>query len=186
MSRRERQRRRQRHRGSPVRRVFLLTVVIGTCGIALGVLGVVGWVVATAESAPDISQLKPRDPGQLSEVIASDGSLLGYISSDSLRTYVPQSQIPQLLKNATIAIEDRRFYHHGGVDYQGILRAGIRDLFGSGNTIQGGSTLTMQLVDNDYLPLDIKAHHNLKYKIIQAKLAEELEQKHSKAWILTK
>jgi penicillin-binding protein 1A len=164
----------------------MLTVLLGTCGIALGVLGVVGWVVATADSAPDIGQLKARDPGQLSQVFASDGSLLGYITSDTLRTYVTDGQIPQMLRNATVAIEDRRFYKHGGVDYQGILRAGIRDLFGGGSTIQGGSTLTMQLVDNDYLPQDIRAHHNLKYKIIQAKLAEELEQKHSKRWILTK
>ncbi len=155
------------------------------CGVVLGVAGVTGWVVSVADSAPDISQLKPRDPGQLSEVFASDGTLLGYISSDVLRTYVSGGQIPRTLKNATVAIEDRRFYHHGGVDYQGILRAGVRDVFGGGRSVQGGSTLTMQLVDNVYLPTQIREHHNLKYKIVQAKLAQELEQKRPKNWILT-
>jgi penicillin-binding protein 1A len=186
MSRRERQRRRKRNQGHPVRRAVVLTFVLGLTGVALGALGLAGWVVSVADSAPDISQLKPKDPGQLSEVYASDGSLLGYISSDVLRTTVKSSRIPLLLKRATVAIEDRRFYQHGGVDYQGILRAGIKDVFSGGGSIQGGSTLTMQLVNNDYLPLNIRAHHNVKYKIIQAKLANELEAKHSKGWILTK
>jgi penicillin-binding protein 1A len=162
-----------------------MTAVLGLCSLALGVAGVAGWVVSVADSAPNISQLKPRDPGQLSEVFGSDGSLLGYISSDILRTYVPGGAIPPLLRNATVAIEDRRFYHHGGVDYQGIVRAGFRDVLGRGSSVQGGSTLTMQLVDNVYLPDHIRAHHDLRYKIIQAKLAEELEQKRSKSWILT-
>jgi len=185
MSRRERQRRRKRNRGSPIKRAVVLTAVLSFAGIALGVAGVAGWVVSVANSAPDISQLKPRDPGQLSEVFASDGSLLGYISSDVLRTYVQNAEIPKVLKNATVAIEDRRFYHHGGIDYQGILRAGVRDVFGGGGAIQGGSTLTMQLVRNIYLPYQLADTRSLKRKIIEAKLAQELEQKHSKRWILT-
>ena len=52
--------------------------------------------------------------------------LLGYISSDMLRTSVAGRQIPRLLREATVAIEDRRFYQHGGIDYQGILRAGVQ------------------------------------------------------------
>jgi penicillin-binding protein 1A len=184
MSRRERQRRRNRKRGSPIRRVLLMGAVVLVCAIGLGVAGVAGWVVSVADSAPDISQLKPRDPGQVSVVYASDGSILGYIASDTLRTYVKGAQIPQILKEATIAIEDRRFYHHGGVDFQGILRAGMRDVFSGGHSVQGGSTLTMQLVDNDYLPYQYREHHNLRYKIIQAKLAQELETKESKNGIL--
>ncbi len=184
MSRRERQRRRKRNQGHPIVRVLLVTLLVIVCGTVLGIAGAAGWVISVANSAPNITQLKPRDPGQLSEVFASDGSLLGYISSDILRTYVPSSQIPLILKRATVAIEDRRFYQHGGVDYQGIVRAGVRDLF-SGGTVQGGSTLTMQLVDNVYLPDQIRSHHNIRYKIVQAKLANELESKHSKRWILT-
>jgi penicillin-binding protein 1A len=178
MSRRERQRRRQRRRVHPVRRVVLMTVLLIFLALGLGVAGVAGWVVHVADSAPDISQLKPRDEGQVSTVYASNGSLLGYITSDTLRAQVAEDKIPQMLKDATVAIEDRRFFQHGGVDFQGILRAGVRDVFDGGHDVQGGSTLTMQLVDNDYLPYQIREHHNLRYKIVQAKLAEQLEDKY--------
>ncbi len=162
-----------------------MAIVLGVCGIALAGLAVVGWIVGVAQSAPNIDQLKPRDPGQVSEVFAADGTPLGYIQSDILRTYAHNDQIPAALKQATVAIEDRRFYQHGGVDYQGILRAAIKDVFGGGKSIQGGSTLTMQLVRNVYLPDQIASNRNLKYKIIEAKLAEQLEQHHTKSWILT-
>ena len=162
-----------------------MAFVLGVCGIALAGLAVVGWIVGVAQSAPNIDQLKPRDPGQVSEVFAADGTPLGYIQSDILRTYVHNNQIPAAIKQATVAIEDRRFYQHGGVDYQGILRAAIKDVFGGGKSIQGGSTLTMQLVRNVYLPDQIANNRNLKYKIVEAKLAEQLEQQHTKSWILT-
>jgi penicillin-binding protein 1A len=159
--------------------------VILFAAIAVGVLGVIGWVVDTAASAPDINQLKPRDPGQVSEVFASDGTPLGYIHSDILRTEVTESQMPLLLRRATVAIEDRRFWTHGGIDPEGIMRAAVKDVFGGGGSLQGGSTLTMQLVRNVYLPYQLADTRSLKRKIIEAKLAEELESKHKKSWILT-
>ncbi len=168
-----------------MKRAVLVGLLVAICGLALGIMAIVGWVVAVADSAPNIGQLSPRLPGQVSTVYAANGSVLGYIASDTLRTYVPQSELPGQLRQATVAIEDRRFYQHGGVDYEGILRAGVRDLLSGGGRIQGGSTLTMQLVGNVYLPNRIREHHNIRYKIIQAKLANELESKHSRAWILT-
>jgi penicillin-binding protein 1A len=168
-----------------VRRVILLTLLLVVSGFVLAGIAAVGWVVSVADSAPNINQLKPRDPGQISEVYASNGTLLGYISSQVLRTYVSRSQMSNLLRDATVAIEDRRFWQHGGVDYVGLLRAGLRDLFSGGGNLQGGSTLTMQLVNNIYLPYSIEEHHNLRYKIIQAKLANELADSHTKNWILT-
>ncbi len=185
MSRRERQRRRSRKRGSSFGRRLAIAAGAAIGSALLAVAGVTGWVISVADSAPNIDQLKPRDPGQLSQVFAADGSSLGYISSDILRTWVPSTQLPQILKEATVAIEDRRFYKHGGVDYQGILRAGIQDVFGSSSNIQGGSTLTMQLVRNIYLPNRLADTRSIKRKIIEAKLANELENKHSKNWILT-
>jgi penicillin-binding protein 1A len=185
MSRRERQRRRNRNRGHPVRRVFLFTVIFSLVVVGAAIAGVAGWVAGVAQSAPDIAHLKPRDEGQLSQVFGSDGSLLGYIYSDTLRTYVSSRRLPQLLKRATVAIEDRRFYQHGGIDYEGIVRAAVKDVFGGGKSIQGGSTLTMQLVRNIYLPYRLADTRSLRRKIIEAKLAEELEKKHTKNWILT-
>ncbi len=152
--------------------------ILAVCAIGLGSLAVVGWVAAVADTA---NLGSPHMPGALSEVFASDGSPLGYIRSVVLRTPVPSSEIPNSLKHATVAIEDRRFYQHGALDYTGILRAAIRDLFGGG-PLQGASTLTQQLVDNLYLNHDV--NHNLHYKIIQAKLAQDLYKKHTRAWIL--
>ncbi len=184
MRRRERQRRRTRHRGHPLRRSVLLSFSLILCGGVIAALVGVGWVVSVADSAPNLRSLKPHAPNPPSAVFASDGTLLGYIHSSTIVQRENGNQIPLLLKHATVAIEDRRFFQHGALDYQGILRAGIRDVFGGHNSLQGASTLTMQLVDNDYLPSDIGANHNLKYKIVQAKLAQQLESLHSKNWIL--
>ncbi|MDE3133943.1 MAG: penicillin-binding protein [Acidobacteriota bacterium] len=167
-----------------MRRAILLTGILATSGvIAAGVVFAL-WVVATANSAPNINGLAPRVPGQTSAIFTGNGERLGYLPSTVLRTALAQTQQPRQLRQATVAIEDRRFYQHGGVDYEGLLRAAIKDVF-EGGGIQGGSTLTMQLVTNVYLSDSIKDDHNIRYKIIQAKLATELEQKHSKDWVLT-
>ncbi len=153
--------------------------------MAIAALLGVGWVVATADSAPNLSQLTPRHANPPTEIFAGDGSLLGYVRTDTISNNVALSRIPRRLQQATVAIEDRRFYQHGALDYQGIVRAGVKDLFGEHNSLQGASTLTMQLVDNLYLDgTDYASTHNLKYKITQAKLAEQLEGKHGKNWIL--
>jgi penicillin-binding protein 1A len=153
-------------------------------GVAIAALVGIGWVVSVADSAPNLNDLKAHAPNPPSAIYASDGTLLGYIHSSTIANRVSGKRIPALLKDATVAIEDRRFFHHGALDYQGIVRAGIRDVFSGHNNLQGASTLTMQLVDNDYLPSSIGVHHNLKYKIVQAKLAQQLESEHSKTWIL--
>jgi penicillin-binding protein 1A len=184
MSRRERQKRRRRSRSHPVTKVMLVGGVLAVCAIALAAATAVGWVVTVADNGPNLSELKPRNPHTLTQIFAADGSSLGYVHSDTVYNPVPAAKIPKLLREATIAIEDRRFYQHGALDYQGILRAGVKDLFSGHDSLQGASTLTMQLVDNKYMPAKIAAHHNLKYKIIQAKLAQQLENKRSKSWIL--
>ncbi|MFZ0040487.1 MAG: transglycosylase domain-containing protein, partial [Solirubrobacteraceae bacterium] len=184
MSRRERQRRRRRNRGSTLGRAVALAVVLVLSALAVGALAITGWVVNVAQSAPNLSSLHPHVPNSPSQVFAANGTSLGYIWSPSVHTPVSGTVIPQRVKEATIAIEDRRFYQHGALDYQGIVRAAIKDALKGGNGLQGASTLTMQLVDNLYLPHKIKAEHDLKYKIVQAKLAEQLESKHQKNWIL--
>ena len=83
------------------------------------------------------------------------------------------------MTQATVAIEDRRFYEHGGVDYAGIVRAALKNIT-AGKSLQGGSTLTMQLVRNLYTP-DTRYQKTLTRKIREAKLADELEQEHTKA-----
>jgi len=149
MSRRERQKRRRRNRGSPVKRVIAMAGMLAVCAITVGAIAIAGWVVNVAQSAPNIKTLRPRVPGAPSAVYAGDGSLLGYIYSPELHTGVSAARIPQIVKDATIAIEDRRFYQHGGVDYVGIGRAAWKDVT-AGKVVEGGSTITQQLVRNLY------------------------------------
>ena len=156
-----------------------LGVVFGSGVVALGI--VVGYVVSLANSVPSLSSLRPVDNGANSTVYAADGSPLGVIVSDKLRSPIPSAQIPDILKQATIAIEDQRFYQHHGVDIQAIIRAAATDI-SSGKPLQGGSTLTMQLVHNLYISND---QRSLKFKIREAVLAEQLEKAHPKDWILT-
>jgi penicillin-binding protein 1A len=180
MSRRQRQKRRKQRNGG-FRKGFLIALSVGIVAGFVGVLGLVGYIIGVAASAPSIDSLKPIDHGQTSVVYAADGRRLGFITSDELRTPVQTSVIPNYLKQATVAIEDQRFYRHKGVDYEGILRAGLKNLE-SGSTVQGGSTITMQLVRNLYTG---DRNRSFQRKIREAKLAEELEKEHNKTWILT-
>ncbi|MGC2374086.1 MAG: transglycosylase domain-containing protein, partial [Solirubrobacteraceae bacterium] len=179
MSRQARQRRR-RTRSGPSRFVF-----VGLSGIAgaivLGALVAVGYVLSVAQSAPSLDALQPRLAGASSQVFAADGSRLGFIQSDVLRTPITTRQMPKILRDATVAIEDQRFYKNNGVDLTGIFRSAVKDLT-HGQALQGASTITMQLMRNLYLGSDT---HSFKQKIDEAKLAIEYNERHSKRSILT-
>jgi penicillin-binding protein 1A len=184
-ARRERIRRERQRRGTG--RVLALTFGVLAAFLSIGVLGAVGYVVSIANDAPDISTIKPKDPGANSVVYASDGKTrLGFISSDVLRTPVTSAAIPQTMRDATVAIEDSRFYKHRGVDFEGIVRAAVKNLENH-HDVQGGSTLTMQLIRNLYTG---DRQRTFSRKIKEAKLAEDLENLHpglrGKHWILTK
>jgi penicillin-binding protein 1A len=152
-------------------------VVLLTLGL-IGAFSGVGYVVAIANQAPPLG--KPVNRGLTSSVYANNGQLLGYIAADEISTPVPWKRIPQYCKDATISIEDERFYKHGGVDYSAIVRAAVKNA-SSGKTVQGGSTITMQLVRNLYIE---SPKRDYKRKIREAKLASELESEHTKTWIL--
>src|SRR5436309_9221170 len=107
--------------GRYVLAALLVTVLAGLC--AAGV--VAAWVFKTATSAPPLSSLKQRNPGSLSEVFAADGTRLGFIQADDLVQPVNSKKIPDVMKQATVAIEDERFYKHKGVDYEGMVRATV-------------------------------------------------------------
>ncbi len=179
MTYRQRKQRRTRGRGGVGRRVALGVGVLGLM-LAVGLLSAAGYVLAIAGTAPDLNQLKPTDKGANSEILAADGSRLGYVQSDEIRTPLPAKAIPDDMRQALVAIEDERFYKHSGVDYGAIVRAGVRNLQ-SGKNVQGGSTITQQLVRALYIK---DPQRNVQRKIREAKLANELEKRHSKAWIL--
>src|SRR4051795_4917942 len=182
MSRRERQRRRRKSAGRG-RPLFLALGVLAATG-AIGALAVVGWIVGIMASAPSLDSIQPVKQGATSVVYAANGQRLGFIQADTLRTPVGRDDIPVNLRNATVAIEDRRFYEHKGIDVEGVVRAAIKNV-NSHHTVQGGSTLTMQLIKNLYDP---SAPRTFTHKVREAKLAQELEDRHKgitgKRWIL--
>jgi penicillin-binding protein 1A len=178
MSQRAR-RRHSRSKGSVGKKVLLIfgavfaLILVGIAGAALKVKDIY-------DSAPDISTLKPLNSGASTQVFAADGSSLGYIQNDILRTPVKLKRIPTELQKATISIEDQNFYEHGGIDYSAIVRAAIKNV--EADTVrQGASTITQQLVRNLYIdhPQD-----TLQRKIKEASMAEQYEKKYSKNQIL--
>ncbi len=157
-----------------------LGIVLAAVVVAAG--GAAVWALNIWNSTPALGTLKPVEESSTSVVFAADGSRLGYIQSDTIRHPVETEKIPNLLKFATVAIEDEHFYEHGGVDVTAVIRAGWADLK-AGSAVQGGSTITQQLVRNLYIahPQD-----NLERKIEEARLATEYEDRYTKDQILTK
>jgi penicillin-binding protein 1A len=180
MSRQARQRRARHHRGGGAR-ILLIGGGVLVCALIVGAIAAVGYVLHVAQSAPALASLRPLVGGGSSQVFAANGTRLGFIQADQLRTPVSWDEIPANLKDATVAIEDQRFYQNDGVDLTGIFRSAVKDLT-NGAALQGGSTITMQLVRNLYLGGD---QHTLKQKIVEAKLALDYNEHHSKHSILT-
>jgi penicillin-binding protein 1A len=135
---------------------------------------------AALGSGCDLSSLTPVAIGQNSFVYAADGSLLGSIPAERNRQPIPLRTMSKWLPRATIAIEDRRFYEHGGVDAEGVARALWEDVK-AGKVVQGGSTITQQLVRNLY---PVSRERTLDRKVKEACLAIKLNRARSKQWIL--
>jgi penicillin-binding protein 1A len=127
-----------------------------------------------------LDSLNPVEVGENSFVFAADGSLLGSIPAERNRQPVGLDQISPWVPKATIAIEDRRFYNHGALDWFGIVRALYADIQ-AGKVVQGGSTITQQLVRNLYIA---KPSQTLSRKATEACLAIKLAREKSKTWIL--
>jgi penicillin-binding protein 1A len=179
----QRARRRRQRLQSSGRKKLMLALGLPLALVGIGAVAAGVWVMSVYNSAPSIASLRPITKGAVSKVYGADGTLIGVIHSDNIRQPVGTALIPQDLKDATVAIEDRRFYDHGGVDPSAIIRAGWEDLVAGGTPRQGGSTITQQLVRNLYIA---NPQDTLRRKIIEAHLANEEEDQHSKDWILTK
>jgi membrane peptidoglycan carboxypeptidase len=126
--------------------------ISGLCGVlAAGLMTpAVAATAAAADGSVQLFDSLPSDlevtpPAQVTKVEAADGSVIATLFSEN-RTDVPLDQISPSMRNAIVAIEDYRFYDHGGIDPMGILRALVTDATGAGR--QGASTLTQQYVTN--------------------------------------
>ncbi|PZQ65646.1 MAG: penicillin-binding protein [Variovorax paradoxus] len=152
---------------------WLLRFFVWTTGILLAGLASVLIVVAVAlavayPNLPDVSDLADYRPKLPLRVFTSDGVLMGEFGEER-RNLTPISTIPKVMKDAVLAAEDARFYTHGGVDYKGVIRAGLANL----NRIksQGASTISMQVARNVYL----SSEKTLTRKIYEILLTFKLE-----------
>jgi penicillin-binding protein 1A len=175
----QRGRRRQRRRGSVGSKVAIVAGVV-LAVVAIAVIGVTSWVLNVAADAPSLASCKQVETHGNSVIYAADGERLGAIASPEARIPVPVAKLPRKLELATVAIEDQRFYQHGGVDTLGILRAAVTDLE-QGEAVEGGSTITQQLVRNLCIEHPKKT---IERKIEEAKLALEYSEHHPKRQIL--
>jgi penicillin-binding protein 1A len=164
------QKRRRRHAALLAGGLVLVAAAVAAAGFG---------GAAAFESSCSLSSLRPVSIGANSFVYAANGSLLGSIPAEKNRQPVDLAHISPWMPKATVAIEDKRFYEHGGVDYKGILRAALNDLR-AGRVVQGGSTITQQLVRNLY----ISRQRTFKRKLKEACLAVKLARHRSRDWIL--
>ena len=165
---------RKKKRTDRIRRRRRTGVILGGLAAGLVLLAVVVGVGAgvALSAGCDLNSLRPVNIGANSFVYADDGSVLGSIPAERNREPVEMNQISAWLPKATVAIEDRRFYQHGGVDYLGIARAAWADVT-AGRVLQGGSTITQQLVRNLYTGQERTFSRKLKEACLAIKLANK-------------
>ena len=165
--------------------IILIAVLVAIPLIAAGIFGVVlsvglRTVAAVENDIPSLSDQHQVSLAQTSSIYAADGTLLAYLHGVENRTVISGKQIPQVLRNAIVAIEDERFYSHQGVDLESFVRALVTNVKAQ-QTTEGFSTITMQLVGNLYLDRTDLTFHR---KFNEMALAWQLERKYSKEEIL--
>ena len=148
-------------------------------GVALG--GGVIWVLNVAADAPDIDTLEPADGGSNTQIFAADGTSLGYVQSDILRTPVAaRRRSPSASRRRRSRSRTSTSTTTAGVDYGAIIRAAVENVE-AGEVKQGASTITQQLVRNLYID---DPEDTIERKIKEAKMAMQYEDEYSKNQIL--
>jgi penicillin-binding protein 1A len=157
--------------------LFTWVVGIGVAGVASLFIIVAITMAIAYPNLPDISDLEDYRPKLPLRIFSAEGDLLGEFGEEH-RTLTPIAEIPDVMKNAILAIEDARFFQHGGVDYLGMVRAALANL-GRAKS-QGASTITMQVARNVYL----SSEKTFTRKIYEILLTFKLENNFSKDQIL--
>jgi penicillin-binding protein 1A len=176
---RRRDRNRRRRERANRRRILALTILLVVVGV-LAALTAAAFTGATAfRNSCSLDSLRPVSIGENSFVYAADGSLLGAIPAEKNRQPREYREMAPWALKATVAIEDRRFWEHGGLDFEAIVRAAVKNLE-QGKIVEGGSTITQQLVRNLY----IGNERSFERKVKEACLALKLHENWSKERIL--
>lgn len=153
----------------------LLGVLLGLFLFAVGLIAIA--ILATYPKLPELNAVKNYQPKEPLVIYSADGVIIGSYG-DERRSFTPIEQFPQVLKDAVIAAEDKRFYQHFGIDLAGIMRAALSNL--SSGTQQGASTITQQVARNFYLTNE----RTLTRKFNEALLAYKIEKNLTKDQIL--
>src|SRR5438045_1588084 len=127
--------------------IYLVSLIAGILLVGLLLVGFI--IILAYPKLPDMTTLTDYQPKIPLRIYSAEGSLLGEFGEER-RAVVKIQDVPVLMKQAILAAEDERFYQHGGVDYQGLLRAAYSDLV-SRKLGQGASTITMQVARNFFL-----------------------------------
>jgi penicillin-binding protein 1A len=154
--------------------VVVLLLMIVMLGMAAGA------IFALSRNLPSLEELRKRPNAVNTTIYDVHGQLIAELHGAENRVLVPSNEIPDVMKQATVAVEDERFYTHHGVDFQGVARAMVEN-FRAGGVVQGGSTITEQYVKNAY----VGNERTYTRKIREAVLAWQLEDQWSKDKILT-
>ncbi len=160
--------------------IILLSSVFAIAIFLMFLLSVnIGFVLAKgAASLPDITLLTNWAPNQSTQIYDRHGQLVANFHGDEDRVVIPLKDISPYMQRAVMAIEDNRFYQHGGIDFRGTLRAIAANARGS--EVQGGSTITQQLVKNLFLTPE----RSIGRKVAEALIAIRVEKHYEKNKIL--
>jgi penicillin-binding protein 1A len=157
-----------------IKRITKISLIVVVLGLGAGF----GSYLYFARDLPSTARLENFEPSLKTQVFAEDSSLVGELFEQN-RVLIPLEQIPPYLTDAIIAVEDRKFYSHWGIDMFGIFRAMLKNIR-AGEIIQGASTITQQLARNLFVMFDV----SLSRKIKEAILALKIERAYSKDEIL--
>lgn len=153
---------------------LIILILVGGLAIAALITLAVALIYPALPSLEALTDYRPKQPLR---VYSSDGYLISEFGEER-RKFIKVDKIPKTVKDAVLAIEDRRFYEHGGVDYHGMARAIVNNMTGAGH--EGASTITMQVAKNFFS----HGERNLKTKIYEACLAVKIEHTLEKDQIL--
>lgn len=158
-------------------RTFRTLAALGVHATLIAMVAIVATVLTVLPSLPSMDIVTDYQPKVPLRVYTADGALIGEFGEEH-RDFVPIAEIPKVLQDALLAIEDSRFYEHSGIDYLGVGRAILSNL--TGGVRQGASTITMQVARNFFLSQE----KTLKRKLVEVAVAYRMENALTKAQIL--
>ena len=158
-----------------------LALILAGLTILAGVSMIFGMMMAVASDLPDLENRQIYNGARNSVILDANGRRIGLITGRQNQVLVPYSQVSPAMRNAIVAIEDKRFYENRGIDIRGIARALYQDVLNK-QTVQGGSTIAQQFVKN---ALQAQQKRTIFEKLREAALAYHLTRKWSKQKILT-